>query len=273
MPRQMMNMGDRLVFSNGIVLLGCLAIVFIVAFHGSVHALMPMYAIGVFLSFTLAQAGMVIHHSRKKSESSSQRQTVINAIGAVSTGAVCVLLSIEKFVAGAWLVFVCLPIIILLFHRIKRHYVTTQQQLMLGKDCFHQAAFEQTVLVIVASLNKALIPALHYARNISSRVEAVHVELNPSAAEALQKDWAQFGCDTKLVILKSPYRSLSDPLMKYIDEVEARYEHDVVTIIIPELVPSKWWHNLLHNQTAMMIKTKLMFKPGKVVTTVRYHLK
>lgn len=271
LPRQLMNIGDRLVFSNGIVLLGSLAAGFVIAFHASVHALMPMYAIGVFLSFSLAQAGMVVHHIRNKA---GRRQIAVNAVGALATAGVCLLLCVEKFLAGAWLVLVCLPLIMWIFGRINNHYQTIGRQLALPKHSeYHPISFDHTVLVLVASLHKGVIPALEYAKSISQRVEAVHVELNPAATERLQKDWEEWGSGIKLTVLKSPYRSLSGPLLKYIDEVEARYDHDVVTVIIPEFVSRKWWHHLMHNQTAIVIKTMLLFRPGKVVTTVRYHLK
>jgi hypothetical protein len=273
LPRQLMNLGDRLVFSNGIVLLGFCAIVLVIAFHANVHALMPMYAIGVFLSFTLAQAGMVVYQVRRKGERARKRQMIMNCLGALATGAVCLLLCLEKFMAGAWLVLLILPLLIFAFRRINLHYEMTQRQLALPETGYQPSGFEHTVLVLVASLNKGMIPALEYAKSISTRVEAVHVELNPSDTEQLQKDWKEWGCGIKLTVLKSPYRSLSGPLLTYIDEVEARHDHDIVTIIIPELVPRRWWHHLLHNQTAIAIKTLLLFRPGKVVTTIKYHLK
>jgi uncharacterized membrane-anchored protein YitT (DUF2179 family) len=266
-----MNVGDRLVYSNGIVFLGLLAALIVVAFHASVHALMPMYAIGVFLSFTMAQAGMVKHYRRQKTESSNRIPIAINAVGALVTGGVCLLLCVEKLAAGAWLVLVSLPLIIFAFKVINKHYGTMQKQLAVPKS-YHPKSFDHTVLVLVSTLNKGVLPALEYAKSISDRVEAVHVSLNPEATSQLQKDWQEWGSGIKLTVLKSPFRSLSGPLLKYIDEVEDRYEHDIVTIIIPEVISKKWWHHLLHNQTAMAIKTMLLFKPGKVVTTVRYHL-
>jgi amino acid transporter len=282
MPRQMINLGDRLVYSNGIVLLGTLAAVFVVAFHANVHALMPMYAIGVFLSFTLAQLGMVVRSLRKPvaaSDSTEARpavdikKVVANGLGAFATGSVCLLLCIEKFMAGAWLVLICLPLIIWFFCCISKHYRTSQRLLALAPGTYHPVKVEHTVLVLVAALNKSVLPALGYATSISKRVEAVHVELNPAATAQLKQDWEAWGSGIELVVLKSPHRSLSSTLLKYIDAVEARYDHDVVTIVIPEFISKKWWHHLLHNQSAITIKTMLLFRPGKVVTTVRYHLK
>jgi hypothetical protein len=275
LPRQLMNVGDRLVFSNGIVLLGAMAMILVITFHANVHALMPMYAIGVFLSFTLAQTGMVVHHQRAKEDKAKVLPKILtNAVGAVMTGLVCVLLCIEKFLAGAWIVLVAIPILIWFFHRIKKHYDSWERQLAMEPgQHYHPAKFDHTVLVLVASLHRGLVPALQYAISIGHHVEAVHVELSPANTAKLREQWKEWNCGVPLTVLKSPYRSLSEPLMKYIDEVEARYDHDVVTIVIPEFMPCKWWHHLMHNQTAIAMKAMLMFRPGKIVTTVRYYLK
>lgn len=272
LPRQLMNVGDRLVYSNGVVLLASAACFLVLAFHASVHNLMPMYAIGVFLSFTLAQAGMVVHHKRKNEGKAGYRRMTVNTVGASATGAVCLLLCLEKFTAGAWIVLIALPVLMWIFRRINNHYRTTSALLSLPKDGYHPRKFDHTVLVLVASLNRGAIPALEYAKSISPHVEAVHVQLDAAATEQLRKDWNEWGCGIPLKVLQSPYRSLSGPMLKYIDEVSARHDHDIVTIVIPELVPNKWWHHLLHNQTAIAIKTMLLFRPGKVVTTIKYRL-
>ena len=271
LPRQLMNVGDRLVYSNGIVLLAFMAATLVLIFHASVHNLMPMYAIGVFLSFTLAQFGMVMRHLRSR-EKKSRLPVAINLTGAVITMVVCILLCIEKFAAGAWIILLLLPIIMSIFHKISHHYLTMQRELTVPQKHRLPVATEHTVLILVASLNKGVLPALEYAKMISSRIEAVHVELNPEATEQLKRDWDEWGSGIPLTVIKSPFRSLSEPLINYIDEVERRSNHDVVTVIIPEYIPKKWWHNLLHNQTAIVIKARLALKPGKVVTTVRYHM-
>lgn len=272
LPRQLMNVGDRLVFSNGIVLLAFMAAILVITFHASVHNLMPMYAIGVFLSFTFAQAGMVTRALRSKDAKPDVKAMFTNGAGALVTLFVSLILCMEKLTSGAWIVLISLPLIVALFKNINRHYETMRKQLAVPKKEYHPQALEHTVLVLVASLNKGVLPALEYAKSISTRVEAVHVELNEEATIQLQKDWEEWGSGIKLTVLKSPYRSLSGPLLKYIDEVEKRHEHDIVTIVIPEVVAKKWWHNLMHNQTAIAIKAMLVFKPGKVVTTIRYHL-
>jgi len=271
LPRQMMNLGDRLVYSNGIIILGVLSVILIVLFKAETHAMIPLYAVGVFLSFTLAQGGMVLHHLDEK-KGNWRNSLMINGVGAVTTGLVTLLLIFEKFTEGAWMVLLAMPIIIWIFRQIQEHYRSINEQLTLPHTGYCPLAIEHTVLVLVSSLNRGTIPALEYAKTISDRVEAVHVELNPAATERLQKAWSEWGCGIQLTILKSPYRSISEPLLEYIDEVEDRYEHDLVTIIVPEFVTKKGWHNLLHNQTSLMLKTLLRYRTGKVVTTVRYHL-
>ncbi len=271
LPRQLMNLGDRLVYSNGIVILSFFAMLLIAVFHADYSAMMPLYAIGVFLSFTLAQWGMIKHHKLSQ-RAGWQRRAIVNTIGALATGIVTLILVYEKFWDGAWMVLAAMPIIIYIFREIRHHYESIGKQLALPSDGYCPIAIEHTVLVLVSSLHRGTIPALEYARTISERVEAVHVELNPAATERLKKAWEGWGCGIPLTILKSPFRSISEPLLEYIDEVEDRYEHDLVTIIVPEFVTKKSWHNLLHNQTSIMIKALLRYRPGKVVTTVRYHL-
>lgn len=271
LPRQLMNLGDRLVYSNGIVILSFFAMLLIAVYHADYNKMMPLYAIGVFLSFTLAQWGMIKHHKRSN-RAGWQRRAAINTIGALATGVVTLVLVYEKFFEGAWMVLVAMPIIISVFRKIRHHYESIGKQLALPEDGYCPLAIEHTVLVLVSSLHRGTIPALEYAKTISDRVEAVHVELNPAATERIKKAWEAWGCGIPLTILKSPFRSISEPLLEYIDEVEDRYEHDLVTIIVPEFVTKKSWHNLLHNQTSIMIKALLRFRPGKVVTTVRYHL-
>lgn len=271
LPRQLMNLGDRLVFSNGILILSLSSLCLIALYHADTHALIPLYAVGVFLSFTLAQVGMVFRHRRLKHPGWRSGQ-IINGVGGTVTGVVTVLLAVEKFTAGAWIVILAIPLTILVFQKIKNHYASIGKQLVLPESEYCPRAVEHTVLVLVSSLHRGTIPALEYAKTISDRVEAVHVELNPAATERLKKAWEDWGCGIPLTILKSPFRSISEPLLEYIDEVEERYTHDLVTIIVPEFVTRKWWHNLLHNQTSLVIKALLRYRPGKVVTTVRYHL-
>jgi amino acid transporter len=273
LPRQMLSLGDRLVFSNGIVFLCLMAIALIVHYKADPHDMIPLYAVGVFLSFTLSQASMVVYHWQERKTPAWWQQMAINALGTLTTGVVTVLLAVEKFWEGAWIVIVAIPLIVLLFSKIKNHYQDIGRQLALPDDGQHcPVPIEHTVLVLVSSLNRGTIPALEYAKTISDRVEAVHVELSTEGTRRLRDAWDNWGCDVPLTILKSPYRAISGPLLEYIEEVEDRYEHDLVTIIVPEFVTKRWWHNILHNQTSLLIKTLLRFRKGKVVTTVRYYL-
>ncbi len=272
LPRQMMNLGDRLVYNNGIMLLSLLSIFLIWFFQGNTHSLIPLYAVGVFISFTLSQSGMVLHHRRVR-EPGWKQGAFINGFGAVITAFVSIILAFEKFTEGAWIIFVAIPLIMWMFRAIKRHYLSVARQLVLPEDsAYCPVGVEHTVLVLVSSLNRGTIPALQYAQSISGRVEAVHVKVNPQATERLQKAWEKWGCNMTLTILDSPYRSIHEPLLDYITEVEKRHEHDLVTIVIPEFVTKRWWHNLMHNQSAIFIKTLLRQQKGKVVTTVRYYL-
>jgi amino acid transporter len=271
LPRQLMSLGDRLVFSNGILILGLTSGILLIAFRANTHLLIPLYAVGVFLSFTLAQAGMVVRHLRERAPG-YKLGIGINGVGAVVTGSVTILLAIEKFFEGAWIVTVAIPLLIWMFNSIRNHYKSVGKQLALPESGYCPIPFEHTVLVLVSSLNKGTIPALEYAKTISNRVEAVHVEINPHATNRLRKAWDEWGCGVPLTILKSPYRSITEPIVRYVEEVESRYDHDIVTIIVPEFVTKKFWHNLLHNQTSFLIKTLLRMRRGKVVTTIRYYL-
>jgi amino acid transporter len=273
LPRQMLGMGDRLVFTNGIIFLCLVSMALVFFFKADPHHMIPLYAVGVFLSFTLSQASMVVFHWQERKSKTWPQQMAINGLGTLTTGVVTVLLAVEKFTEGAWIVLVAIPVIMLLFVKINNHYKDIGRQLALPQTGAHcPLSIEHTVLVLVSSLNRGTIPALEYAKTISERVEAVHVELNTDSTRRLRDAWDDWGCNVPLTILKSPYRAISGPLLDYIDEVEDRYEHDLVTIIVPEFVTRKWWHNMLHNQTSLMIKTLLRFRRGKVVTTVRYYL-
>ncbi|MBY0403644.1 MAG: amino acid permease, partial [Cyanobacteria bacterium] len=271
LPRQLMALGDRLVFSNGILILGFLTALLIVIFQASSHLIMPLFAIGVFLSFTLAQSGMIRHHWIHR-QAGWKASLGINLMGALTTGLVTLLLTFEKFLEGAWMVIVAVPPLVWMFQVIKNHYQQIANALALPPTKTCPIAIDHTVLVLVSSLNRGTIPALEYAKSISENVEAVHVEMNPDSTEKLRTQWNEWGCGIPLVILKSPFRSVIQPLIHYIQEVEDRYTHDLVTIIVPEIVPRKFWHHILHNQTALLLKTLIHLHKGKVVTTVRYYL-
>lgn len=272
LPRQFSQRGDRLVFSNGIIVLAVIAALLVIAFRAKEQALLPLYAVGVFISFTLSQLGMVMHH-RKEREANWQRNMLISGSGALVTFVVLIILAITKFLDGAWAILALLPIMMLVLQAIHRHYVNLAAELSLSDAPHPVAVRRHTVVVLISSVHRGVIPALQYGLSLTpDNITAVHVQLDEDKTDKLRAKWEQWGSGIPLVILPSPYRSLSRPLMQYIDKLEQQYDDDVMTIIVPEFVPSRWWQYLLHNQTALLIKAMLLFKRGKVVTSVPYHL-
>ena len=270
LPRQLYNLGDRLVFSNGIVVLAMLASVLIFIFHGEVNALIPLYAIGVFLSFTLSQAGMVKHFVRLK-DRAWRRSAIISGIGATATAVVCLVQAVTKASEGAWIVLVLIPTMVLVFSRINAHYVELGNELRLTpEDEF--VPMRNVVLVLTPSLHKGVLPALEYAKTLSDDVRAIHVETDPLDTVLLQERWDTWGGGIPLIILESQYRSLVEPLTRYLDVVRLEEgAQQMVTVVLPEFVTPKWWHRFLHNQSGLMLKFALLNKEGVITTNIRYH--
>jgi amino acid transporter len=273
LPRLFQFRGDRLAFTTGIVALSLLSMLLLVVFGGSLDALIPLYAIGVFTSFTLSQAGMVVHW-RKVRGPGWQRSTVINGLGAFATAIVTVVIAVTKFAEGAWLVIVLIPVLIALFWAIHRHY--------LGLDRARRA---ETPLLPEEVTVRAVVPiadagvqarqALAFARAIASddeHVVAVHVTDDLASAEELRREWADWEPGVELIIVESPFRSLTGPLLAYIDALRETHPGDTMTVVLPEFVPNHWWEHLLHNQTALRLKAALLFHPGVVVANVPYHM-
>jgi amino acid transporter len=271
LPRQFASRGDRLVFSNGILILAGAAAALIVLFQGDTHALIPLYAVGVFISFTLSQSSMVRRWLTRQEEGWWWRWWV-NAVGATTTGLVMVVIAVTKFTHGAWLVVVLIPLLIAMFLAIRRHYDSVADQLSLDGYA-GPPPIEHTVLVLVGDLHRGVIEALQYARTLSATVKAVYVELDPERTHRLEEKWWKWGLGIPLVVLTSPYRSLRAPLLDYIDHLLRQSEHHVVTIVIPEFIAARWWQHLLHNQTALLIKGALLFRKRVVVVDVPFHLK
>ncbi len=271
LPRQLTNRGDRLVFSNGVIVLAGAAGLLIIAFGGLTNALIPLYAVGVFLSFTLSQAGMVRHHQKER-ERGFKRNIVINTVGAIATLIVLLIVATTKFTSGAWVPLVVIPLIVLLFKSIKRHYTTVSEGLRVAPG-FRPRRMNHTVVVLVGSVHRGVLEALAYARSLApNHLVAVHVSSDEEDQEHIEQVWEEFGIDIPLEIVYSPYRELTRPVLRYIDELDARYENDVVTVLLPEFVVSHWWGNLLHGQSALLLKGRLLFRKGTVVTSLPYHL-
>lgn len=323
LPRQFATRGDRLVFSNGIVILALFAGILVIVFGGDTSRLIPLYAVGVFLSFTLSQSGMVRHWLRESgkikrqngkrsrvedeihfTESTVDRESLpdaelaaseergetfisdevtnishwkksitINAIGAVATFIVLCVFIATKFIHGAWIVVVVIPLLVFMFRAIHNHYVGVAKQLSTeGLESLRP--LNHSVIVPISGIHRGVVSALQYAKSIApDHVEAVYVDFDEEATAKLREKWERWGAGIKLVVLPSPYRELTRPLLRYITRLEKKNENDVVTVLLPEFVPAKWWQHLLHNQSSLMLKGALLFKEGVIVISVPYHLK
>lgn len=273
LPRQLSNRGDRLVFSNGILILSLLSAILIVLFEGDTHSLIPLYAVGVFTAFTLSQAGMVRHWVKDKGKGWF-KNAIINGLGSVVTGVVLVTIAVEKFSDGAWIVLIAIPALILLTQKIHKHYLSVAEQLSLKRCLTNVERFKHnSVIIPISGVQQAVIRAVKYAKTISDDVTAIYVCIDEMETARIKQEWGRHYIGVRLIILESPYRSITQPLIDYIDEVRNTYQNGVITVVLPEFVPSKWWHHLLHNQTSLFIKGVLLFKKGVACTSVPFHLK
>lgn len=323
LPRQFANRGDRLVFSNGIVILAIFSGVLVIAFGGDTSRLIPLYAVGVFLSFTLSQSGMVVHwlSERRKlraelkqkeaereqatrsaadgngvrplpdveledeeihrsyfvtdevtSPANWKKSIVINAIGAVATFIVLCVFIATKFIHGAWIVVVVIPFLVLFFRAIHSHYVMVAKQLS-TEGLGPLRPLKHTVIVPISGIHRGVVSALQYARSIASdKVQAVYVDFEEEATASLKDKWERWGAGVQLVVLPSPYRELTRPLLRHIHRLARENSDDMITVVLPEFIPAKWWQHILHNQSSLLLKGSLLFKKGVIVTSVPYHL-
>jgi amino acid transporter len=272
MPRQMATFGDRLVFSNGIIILGIFACFLLFLFHGDTHALIPLYAIGVFISFTLSQAGMVRQWLTKKGPH-WQTKLIVNGAGAVMTGIGTIIIATTKFMHGAWIVFLLVLILVGMFRSIRFHYKAVAEQITLTRD--HRPPMPQRNIVIIpiSGVDQAVIRAVDYARSHAGEVRAVLVDVDPQATARIQIQWAQWGCGVNLLALPSPYRSVLGSLLDYVEQILEKEPDIWVTVVIPEILPAHWWQSILHNQRALLLKTALLFKDRVILIDVPFHLK
>ncbi|HEX6951037.1 MAG TPA: APC family permease [Nitrospira sp.] len=271
MPRQMAEMGDRLVFSNGIMILGAFSGFLIVVFRGETHALIPLYAVGVFLSFTLSQAGMVQRwismrgpHWRKK--------LAVNGIGAAATATATLIIAGTKFIHGAWIVIVLLPLLIVIFHGIHSHYLDLSRQIALSRDARPSRPKRNMVIIPIGGVNKAVLRAVDYARSRGGDVRAVLVDTDQEETALVEMKWAQWGCGVPLIVIPSPYRSILRALLSYVEEQLEKDPDCWITVVLPEILPAHWWQNILHNQRALLLKGALLFKDRVVLTDVPFHM-
>ena len=272
LPRQLHNRGDRLVFSNGIIALAVTAGLLIVLFRGETTALIPLYAVGVFTGFTLSQAGMVRRHLRLR-ERGWKLSTVINAVGAIATGLVLTVVVVSKFTIGAWIPAALIPVIVLILQSVKRHYDRVERALEVDPANYRSRRHTHTAVVLVGRVHRATLAAIAYARSLApDRLVALSVVSNAEEAEKIQEEWDRFGLPVQLHIELSPYRELTGPVLSYLDELDKQYENDVITVILPEFVLTRWWEQLLHNQSALVLKGRLLFRRNTVVVSVPYHI-
>ncbi|HXX75454.1 MAG TPA: APC family permease, partial [Nitrospiraceae bacterium] len=271
MPHQMAMMGDRLVFSNGIIILGASSGLLIVLFESDTHALIPLYAVGVFLSFTLSQAGMVRRWLVKRGPHWREK-LVINGIGAVTTAIATTIIASTKFVHGAWIVVVLIPFFIMMFRGVRSHYQAVTEQVTLSRGHRPPLPRRNIVLIPIGGVNRAVIRAVDYARSRPGEIRAVLVDTESEETAKLEMQWAQWGCGVNLVVLPSPYRSILGSLLDYIEEILEKEPESWITVVIPEILPARWWQNILHNQRALMLKAALLFKDRVILTDVPFHL-
>lgn len=268
LPRFLMGLGDRLVYNNGILLLSGVAITLIVAFRADTHLLVPLYAVGVFTAFTMSQAGMLAYWHKRGIK---DWRRVLNGLGMVMTGIVTIVLSITKFQDGAWVTVFAVAGIMVVFWAIQKHYRRVKEDLVIQPG--QAVPVRKTVaLLLVPRMNRGILGAIGYAKSLTQDVRALHVTLDPKSVPAFKEEWTKFGSDLPMVVLESPYRSLIEPILDYIDATLEQDPNLMVTVIVPQGVASKWWHAILHNNAALWLKRALGTRERVVVTNVRYFI-
>jgi hypothetical protein len=289
LPRQLTFRGSRLVFSTGIVALGVIASLLVFIFRASVTGLVPLWAIGVFLSFTLSQAGMArrwrkiggLAPGEEVREAGSilryepgwRLKLAVNGFGALCTAVVTIVFAATKFRDGAWIVIVLIPALVAIFFAIHRHYRNLAASLSIKRDRKRGFIKRHRVILPISGVHEGTLAALNYAQLLSDDITAVYVSIDPAEAESIRKKWEIWGEGVRLIILESPYRLLLEPLLDYIGEITSkRQPKETITIVVPQFVPRTWWHNLLHAQAATWLRLALLFKPNIVITDVPYQV-
>jgi hypothetical protein len=274
MPRQFAFRGDRLAFSWGIVVLAAVAIVMLYAFDASVDALIPLYSVGVFICFTLSQAGMVIHWRKERSSGWAWR-SVVNGFGAILTGVVFVVVASEKFFNGAWMVLIFIPALIAMMMFIRHQYASAARQLEIRPGAaVPQPHRHNRVVIPISGVNRAVVQALNVARSITTDIRAVYVSDDLEKSHEVRELWAKSVPDVPLVVVESPYRALIAPLVAYLDVLDRSWpseqEEPITFVLIPEYVARSWWERMLYNQAAKQLRTTLLGRAHTVVINVPY---
>ncbi len=271
--RRFASRGARLSFSNGIILLGILASVLAVIFKGETHLLIPLYSVGVFLSFTLSQSGMFVRWNKQR-QGHWRHKAIINGFGALVTAVTCVIISVNKFHDGAWIVLLLIPLLVIFMSLIRKHYDRVRDNLVIEGDpnrLILEKPIENRILLPVQSVNKSFVKALNYAMTLGSDIEVYHISTDEEQTEKLKRQYGQLKTGYPLVIEEAPYRNVNEVLLAHVDKRQSELkEHQMLTVVLPQFVITKWWHNLLHNQTSLRLKSSLVHKRNVAVTTIPY---
>ncbi len=279
MPKQFAFRGDRLAFSNGILVVGVLSAILLVLFGAETNRLIPLYAIGVFVAFTLSQLGMIVHWRRERTPG-WRSATAVNTVGCIATGAVAIIITMTKFQEGAWLSLLTMAVLFALLWLIRAHYADAEGQLHAGMETDSGVAAQfyvasagrpQTIIVPVEHIDRSVLRTISYARSLHHNVVAVHITDERERAEALRRQWDATIPDIPLVVVESPYRSLVEPMMAYIDGLDRTQPNQMVTVVLPEFVPKHFWQRFLHNQLPIRLKKALLARPNTVIIDVPYH--
>lgn len=270
LPRQLQHLGDRLVFSNAILLLTFAASVLVLLFDANTHSLIPLYAVGVFLSFTLSQFGMIVHYFKKRGKRWKQH-LVISSIGGISTGVVLLVILFAKFTQGAWLICIALPIIVYCFVKVYDHYQSVQRDLQLTEKVQFKP-IKNRVIIPISNIHKGVVEALIYAYTLSNDVQSISIVHDAEQERIIREKWDSIVPGLPLTVIKNQFRSVVTPLLDFIKHEQRRNPQDIITVVIPSFIPAKWWHNLLHNQSSAVLQLALRNKKNVIVTHVHVHL-
>jgi hypothetical protein len=279
LPNQFAHLGDRLVYSTGIGALSMLTGFLIVVFNGDSHALIPLFAVGVFMAFTLSQAGMVVHWFKQRQPGWTVK-ALINGTGAVATLLALGVIAVSKFLNGAWIVIILIPALVVVFQKVHEHYLGVSSELTLqGLPPSLKPTPTPRLVIPISGVHRGTVEALRYARSISNEVTAVYVETDPGRADRVKKEWEIWGQEVPLVVVSSPYRSIIGPFLDYLNETDQQInDGQLATVLLPEFVPAHWWQNLLHNQTATLMRLALLYdrrRTGSIraIIDIPFHLR
>ncbi len=280
LPRQFTNLGDRLVFANGITVLSLATALLIIVFQGDSHLLIPLFAVGAFLAFTLSQSGMVIHWWRDRTPG-WHLKAAINGLGALMTGFALLIIAFSKFLQGAWISVLLIPLIVSVLLRIRHHYQHVSHQLsMKGWPPSLRPMPPQRVVIPISGVHRGIVDAVNFARSMTDSITAVYIDMEPDGdCDGIRKEWSDWWPDIPLVIVPSPYRSIVGPLLDYLDETDRDHnDGQSAVLVLPEFIPAKWWQGFLHNQTAWLIKAATLYRRRqagfqRVIIDVPYHLR